>query len=98
VDNFDASYSYVANEGTAFTFKTNLNAPRYRCARACLAATAGATRLQRLWCEAALMCVLADSMHVLPMALHDADDTHARVCMRMYTALARQGGARAAGA
>jgi hypothetical protein len=32
VDNFDASYSYVANEGTVFYFQTNLNAPRYRCA------------------------------------------------------------------
>ena len=31
VDNFDASYSYVANEGSVFTFLTNLNAPLYRC-------------------------------------------------------------------
>eukprot|EP00200_Dunaliella_tertiolecta_P005806 CAMPEP_0202339224 /NCGR_PEP_ID=MMETSP1126-20121109/1180_1 /ASSEMBLY_ACC=CAM_ASM_000457 /TAXON_ID=3047 /ORGANISM="Dunaliella tertiolecta, Strain CCMP1320" /LENGTH=800 /DNA_ID=CAMNT_0048929749 /DNA_START=75 /DNA_END=2477 /DNA_ORIENTATION=+ len=30
VDNFDASYSYVANEGTTFYFKTNLKAPRYK--------------------------------------------------------------------
>ena len=34
VDNFDASYSYVANEGTSFTFQTNLNAPLYRCSNA----------------------------------------------------------------
>jgi len=33
VDSFTASFSYVANEGTRFTFKTNLNAPRYRVVR-----------------------------------------------------------------
>ena len=33
VDNFDASYDYVANDADVFTLKTNLNAPRYRCAR-----------------------------------------------------------------
>lgn len=32
VDNADAEYRYVANEGSVLTFKTNLNAPRYRCA------------------------------------------------------------------
>nr|XP_046229462.1 prolyl endopeptidase-like [Scatophagus argus] len=30
IDNFDAEYKYVTNEGTLFTFKTNLDAPRYR--------------------------------------------------------------------
>ena len=30
VDNFDAQYSYVANEGPLMTFQTNLHAPRYR--------------------------------------------------------------------
>lgn len=30
VDNFDASYDYVANDGDTFYFKTNLDAPRYR--------------------------------------------------------------------
>ncbi|XP_002733861.1 prolyl endopeptidase-like [Saccoglossus kowalevskii] len=30
VDNFDAEYEYIANEGTLFTFKTNLNSPRYK--------------------------------------------------------------------
>ena len=30
VDSFDASYDYVANEGSVMTFQTNLNAPRYR--------------------------------------------------------------------
>ena len=32
VDNFDAQYSYIANEGAKFIFQTNLNAPLYRCA------------------------------------------------------------------
>lgn len=31
VDNFDASYDYVANEGSVFTWLTNLSASRYRC-------------------------------------------------------------------
>lgn len=30
VDNLDASYNYVANEGSLFYFQTNLQAPRYR--------------------------------------------------------------------
>ena len=30
VDNFEASYSYVANDGSVFSFMTNLHAPRYR--------------------------------------------------------------------
>uniref|UniRef100_A0A7R9W150 Prolyl endopeptidase n=1 Tax=Chlamydomonas euryale TaxID=1486919 RepID=A0A7R9W150_9CHLO len=30
VDNFDASYSLFANDGTVFYFRTNLNAPRYK--------------------------------------------------------------------
>ena len=30
VDNFDAAYDYVANEGSVMTFQTNLSAPRYR--------------------------------------------------------------------
>ena len=30
VDNFDAQYSYVANEGPSITFQTNLHASRYR--------------------------------------------------------------------
>ncbi|GBF88266.1 prolyl endopeptidase [Raphidocelis subcapitata] len=34
VDDFEASYDYVANEGDLFYFKTNLDAPRYRVVRA----------------------------------------------------------------
>jgi prolyl oligopeptidase len=30
VDNFDAEYEYISSDGTLFTFKTNLNAPRYK--------------------------------------------------------------------
>lgn len=30
VDNFDAEYEYITNEGTLFTFKTNLKSPRYK--------------------------------------------------------------------
>ena len=30
IDNFNASWDYVANDGQDFTFRTNLNAPRYR--------------------------------------------------------------------
>ncbi|XP_043940117.1 prolyl endopeptidase-like [Protopterus annectens] len=30
IDNFDAKYSYVTNEDTLFTFRTNLNSPRYK--------------------------------------------------------------------
>ncbi|XP_071110452.1 LOW QUALITY PROTEIN: prolyl endopeptidase-like [Haliotis cracherodii] len=30
VDNFDAEYEYITNDGSKFTFKTNLNASRYK--------------------------------------------------------------------
>ncbi|KAK9846596.1 hypothetical protein WJX81_007362 [Elliptochloris bilobata] len=33
VDTLEAQYSYVANEGSVFTFHTNLHAPRYRVIR-----------------------------------------------------------------
>ncbi|MEW5297596.1 MAG: hypothetical protein WDW36_000797 [Sanguina aurantia] len=34
IDNFDASFSVLANEGSKFSFITNLNAPRYRIVQA----------------------------------------------------------------
>ncbi|XP_038051795.1 prolyl endopeptidase-like [Patiria miniata] len=30
IDNFDAEYEYITNEGTLFTFKTNLKSPKYK--------------------------------------------------------------------
>ncbi|XP_014785500.1 prolyl endopeptidase [Octopus bimaculoides] len=30
IDNFDAQYEYITNEGSVFTFLTNLNAPKYK--------------------------------------------------------------------
>lgn len=33
VDNFDAQYQYVANDGPVFTFLTNRSAPRYKVTR-----------------------------------------------------------------
>jgi len=30
VDNFDAAYDYITNDGPIFYFKTNLNAPKYK--------------------------------------------------------------------
>ncbi|CAN4094531.1 unnamed protein product [Withania somnifera] len=33
VNNFDASYELVANDGTAFTFRTNKDAPKYKLVR-----------------------------------------------------------------
>ena len=30
VDNFEGQFAYVANEDNVFTFRTNLNSPRYR--------------------------------------------------------------------
>ena len=40
IDNFDAEYEYVANDGTVFTLKTNLEAPKYKLIRGDIAPAA----------------------------------------------------------
>lgn len=62
VNNFDAQYDYVANDGTIFTFKTNLNSPRYKLVRVDLSDESKVNNPQD-WME-----VLSQSDHVLKWA------------------------------
>jgi prolyl oligopeptidase len=67
VDNFDAEYDYVANDGSKLVFKTNLAAPRYRLISIDLdaAAAAGKQEAGAGAADAAVTEVVAESEHVL---------------------------------
>lgn len=47
VDNFEAEYSYIANDATVFYFKSNLKAPRYKIVKYDLSKPELVRRLQR---------------------------------------------------
>ncbi|KAL2613528.1 hypothetical protein R1flu_025220 [Riccia fluitans] len=79
VDNFDAQYSYVANDGGVFTFITNKDAPRYKVTRVNLEnptvwndviPEAQSDVLSSATCvneQQLIVCYLSDVKHVLQM-------------------------------
>jgi prolyl oligopeptidase len=84
VDNFNAEYDYVTNDGSKVVFKTNLAAPKYRLISIDLEAAAAAAAAVEGGgvAEVAVVEVVAESEHVLEWARCCADD---RLVLGDYT-------------